>query len=59
MTSGVMSSRGRFLSTTFEGNAGSVVVTAGQYPNLVVENLVNESMLLINASGPAAPQFVF
>ena len=40
-------------------DARSVVVTAGQYPDLVVADLVNESMLPINAPGPTTLQFVF
>ena len=34
------------------------MVTASQYPDLVVEDLVNQSMLLIDASGPAILQVV-
>jgi len=35
-----------------------IVVTASQYPDLVILDLINESMLLINAWGPTTGQFV-
>lgn len=35
-----------------------VVVTASQYPDFVFLHLVDEAMLLIDSSGPAAGQFV-
>jgi len=52
-------SAGLLASRTIEGDAGSVVVTASQYPDLVVVDLVNKSMFLINASGPTTLQVVF
>jgi hypothetical protein len=35
------------------------VVSASQYPNSVIGDLVNKSMRLIDASGPTTLQFVF
>jgi len=40
-------------------NWRSVVITASQYPDLVIVDLVNQSMRLIDTSGPTALQLVF
>jgi hypothetical protein len=42
-----------------EGNAGSVVVAAIQYADLVVADVANQPMRLIDASRPTVLQVVF